>query len=146
MSGKIKPVTIGEVKEIAHLLAQKHLEWGEPVPDFDTRNPNILESCLAVPFQSFSGKYAYKEFSEKGAMLFYLMIKNHPFQNGNKRIALTTLLVFLLKNGKHLVADNTEIYNIAKWVVESNPKLKKETVAAIKKFIETYVKKSDYKL
>jgi len=140
----VKPITIGEVKEIAHVIAQKHLEWGEPVPDFETRKPNVLESCLAVPFQSFLGKDAHRGLSQKGAMLFYLMVKNHPFQNGNKRIALTTLLVFMIKNNKRVVADNTEIYNLARWVAESNPKLREETVAAIKKFIETYIKNYNF--
>ncbi len=144
MPRKIKPITIGEVKEIAHVLARKHLEWGEPIPDFNTHKSHVLESCLAVPFQTFFGKEPYQGIAGKGAMLFYLMVKNHPFQNGNKRIALTTLLVFLAKNGKWIVVDNIEVYNLAKWVAESNPKLRQETVAAIKKFIETYLTNTPY--
>ncbi len=64
------------------------------------------------------------------------MIKNHPFQNGKKRIAITTLLVFLAKNEKWIKVDNKEFYNFAKWVAESNPKLKDEVINAIKSFIE----------
>ena len=67
------------------------------------------------------------------------MIKNHPFQNGNKRIAMTALFVFLYKNKKWLKVDNQELYNFAKWVAESNPKLKEETVKAAEKFIKTYM-------
>ena len=67
------------------------------------------------------------------------MIKNHPFQNGNKRIAITTLMYFLFKNRKWLKVDNQELYNFAKWVAESNSKLKNETVKAIEKFIKTYM-------
>jgi len=139
MARKVKPITIGEVKETAHVLAQKHLSFNEPIPQFETRNPHILESCLATPFQSFGGQDLYKGLTGKAAMLFYLMIKNHPFQNGNKRVSLTSLLILLAKNNKWLKVDNTEFYNFARWVAESNPKLKDETVKAIEKFIKTYM-------
>ncbi|QQG42451.1 MAG: Fic family protein [Candidatus Giovannonibacteria bacterium] len=48
-------------------------------------NTFVLESCLATPFHSFGGKSAYKGLIGKASMLFYLLVKNHPFQNGNKR-------------------------------------------------------------
>ncbi len=137
---KIKKLTIAEVEYVAYYLAKKFMEWNEPIPDFRTRFPNILESCLATPFSSFGGKSAYQGITGKAAMLFYLMIKNHPFQNGNKRIAMTTLMYFLHKNNKWLKIDNQELYNFAKWVAESNPKVKTETVKATEKFIKTYIK------
>jgi len=136
---KIKELTIAEVEYIAFYLAKKFLEWNEPIPNFSTRFPNVLESCLITPFASFGGKTAYRGVISKSSMLFYLMIKNHPFQNGNKRIAMTTLMYFLHENGKWLKVDNQELYNFAKWVAESNPKLKMETVKAVEKFIETYI-------
>ncbi len=115
------------------------MAYHEPIPDFTTRFPNILESCLAVPFQEFGRKPFYKGIIGKGAILFYLMIKNHPFQNGNKRIAITTLFYFLYKNKKWLKVENRELYNFAVWVAESNPKLKKATVQAIEIFLNTYL-------
>lgn len=136
---KIAKITIAEVEYVAHFLAKKFLEWNEPIPNFGSRFPNILESCLATPFQTFRKRGLYKSFIEKAAILFYLMIKNHPFQNGNKRIAMTALFYFLYKNKKWLRVDNKELYNFAKWVAESNPKLKKETVKAIEKFLKTYL-------
>lgn len=135
----MKPLTVSEVEYVAFSLAKKFMEWNEPIPSFDSRFPNKLESCLVVPFQSFGGKSFYKGLIGKSAILFYLMIKNHPFQNGNKRIAMTTLFYFLYKNKKWLRVDNQELYNFAKWVSESNPKLKDETVKAIEKFIKTYM-------
>jgi len=137
---KIKKLTIAEVEYVAYYLARKFMEWNEPIPDFSTRFPNILESCLVTPFSSFGGKSAYQGITGKAAMLFYLMIKNHPFQNGNKRVAMTTLMYFLNKNKKGLKIDNQELYNFAKWVAESNPKVKTETVKATEKFIKTYIK------
>ena len=136
----MKVVTIQEVEYIAHRLAQELMAWDEPIPDFSTRFPNTLESCLSVPFQSFSGKSAYKGLVAKASILFYLMIKNHPFQNGNKRIAVTTLLFFLYKNKKWLRLDNQELYNFAVWVAQSPPRVKEATVQAIQKFIIAYLK------
>jgi len=135
----VRSINLGEVRELAFVLAKKHLEWDEPIPSFKTRNPQILESCLIVPFQVFDKKELYRGLTRKAAVLFYLMIKNHPFQNGNKRIAVTTLLVFLAKNGKWIKVDNREFYNFAKWVAESNSKLKDEVINAIKSFIEKHI-------
>jgi len=136
---KIKSITILEVEYITYILAKEMMKWNELIPDFSSRFPNILESCLIVPFQSFGGKLLYQGLIRKASVLFYLMIKNHPFKNGNKRIAMTTLFYFLYKNKKWIKVDNQELYNFAKWVAESNPKLKDETIAAIEKFIKTYM-------
>jgi len=42
-------ITIKEVEYIAFKLAQEMMAFDEPIPDFSTRYPNILESCLAFP-------------------------------------------------------------------------------------------------
>lgn len=136
---RLKPVTIVEIEYVAYSLAKKFMKWDEPIPSFGSRFPNILESCLAVPFQRFGGRTFYQGLIAKAAILFYLMIKNHPFENGNKRIAMVTLFFFLHKNKKWMRVDNQELYNFAKWVAASNPKLKNETVNAVEKFIKTYL-------
>lgn len=135
----MKLLSIAEVEYVAFYLAKEFMEWNEPIPAFESRFPNALESCLAVPFQRFGGKNLYKGLAEKAAILFYLMIKNHPFQNGNKRIAMTTLFYFLNKNKKSLKVDEQELYNFAKWVAESHSKFKDETNKAVEKFIKTYI-------
>ena len=128
-------ITVSDVEYIAFRLAKEHLSFDEPVPDFATRFPNILESCVLIPFQTFSGKALYPSLVAKASILFYLMIKNHPFQNGNKRIAITTLLVFLLLNGKWLQVDIQELYNFTVWVAQSPAGFKDQVVDAIQKFI-----------
>lgn len=67
------------------------------------------------------------------------MIKNHPFQNGNKRIAITTLFVFLHKNKKWLKVNIQELYNFTVWVASSPQKVKEETVGVIGKFLKSYL-------
>ena len=133
----MKNLTVKEVEYITFRLARKHLAFDEPIPDFTSRFPNILESCLLTPFQSLYGKRLYPTLSLRASMLFYLMIKNHPFLNGNKRIAITTLLVFLRLNGKWITVDSKKLYNFTVWVAQSPSELKDQVVCAIEQFIKT---------
>lgn len=135
----MKKISIVETEYVAYDLATKTMSWDEPIPSFETRYPDVLERCLTLPFQKYSGKDLYRGLTKKSATLFYMLIKNHPFQNGNKRIAATTLFYFLYKNKKWMKVDNQELYNFAKWVAESNAKLKDETVEATEKFIKSYI-------
>jgi death-on-curing protein len=132
-------ITVADVEYLAFRLAKEHLSFNEPIPDFSTRFPNVLESCVVTPFQRFSGKALYPSLVAKAGILFYLMIKNHPFQNGNKRIAITTLLAFLHGNGKWLEADTQELYNFTVWVAMSPAEFKEHVVAAIQKFIRNHL-------
>lgn len=132
----VKIVTIKEIKFIAYRLAKDTMGWDEPIPEFATRFPNALESCVASPFQKFSGKFLYKGLTGKASILFYLLIKNHPFQNGNKRIAVTSLLIFLYLNKKWLKATESEIYLLARWVAESPAEAKEEVINYIEKFVK----------
>lgn len=135
----MKTITIKEVEYTAFRLAKELLAYNEPIPDFATRFPNILESCLATPFQSFSRKSLYPGLVSKASILFYLLLKNHPFQNGNKRIAMTALLVFLYMNKKWIKADLQELYNFAIWIASSPPQFKEEVVKAIEKFLKSHI-------
>jgi len=131
----VKTISVEIIKYMAHTLAVKTISWNEPIPPFETRYPNVLESCIGVPFQKFERKSFYRGLVGKAAILFYLLIKNHPFQNGNKRIAVTALLVFLYLNNKWLNADKTELYNFALWVAQSPVEAKEEIIKYIEKFI-----------
>ena len=132
-------ISISDVAYLAFRLAKEHLSFDEPIPDFSTRFPNMLESCVVTPFQKFSGKDLYPSLVAKASILFYLMIKNHPFQNGNKRIAITTLLVFLHSNNKWLRADSQELYNFTVWVAQSPSEFKEQVVDAIQKFVRDHM-------
>jgi death-on-curing protein len=94
-----------------------------------------------TPFQKFSGKDLYPSLIAKASILFYLLTKNHPFQNGNKRIAVTTLLTFLYENNKWLMVDTQELYNFTVWVAQSPPTVKEHVVAAIEQFIKKHLTK-----
>jgi death-on-curing protein len=142
----IKKINIAEIEYIAHRLAQELMEYGEPIPPFDTRYPDKLESCLKTPFQTFDRKSLYKSFETKAAMLFYLMIKNHPFQNGNKRVAVLTLIYFMYENRRRLKVSNIELYEFSKKVAASEAKNKDIIVAEIRNFIVQFSEKKEENL
>jgi len=132
-------IFFADVECTAFHLAKELMSFNEPIPNFKTRFPNILESCVVTPFQMFNKKSLYKGLLGKAAMLFYLMIKNHPFQNGNKRIAIITLLVFLYKNKKWLNVDQQEFYKFAVWVAESDADKKDQVIGGIEFFLKKYL-------
>ncbi|MBI2626894.1 MAG: type II toxin-antitoxin system death-on-curing family toxin [Parcubacteria group bacterium] len=140
-----KQLTIAEVEYTAFRLAEKLMTWNEPIPNFGSRFPNILESCLAVPFASFDKTDFYRGLIGKGSVLFYLLIKNHPFQNGNKRIAIMCLLYFLYKNGSWIYISNDRLYRFAKHIAGSRPHKKEPILNHIQAFLKANVKNLNQK-
>lgn len=135
----MKELTIEHVEHIAHRLASRLMEWDEPIPDFKTRFSGRLESCLKTPLQSFAGRYLYPTLEDKASILFYLMIKNHPFQNGNKRVAVTSLLTFFFINKRWLNIPEDELYDLAVTVASSRPIMKEGIIIIIKSIIKKYL-------
>ncbi len=131
----IRELSLKEVEYLAFEMAKEIMTWNEPIPDFGTRYPNILESCIKTQFQTYGQKPLYKKLTGKGTILFYLMIKNHPFENGNKRIAIMTLLTFLFLNRKWLRVSNEQLYKFAIEVAKSESKLKDDYIQHIEAFI-----------
>jgi death-on-curing family protein len=136
----IKRIGIDHIKDVAHQLAIATMNWDEPIPAFETRFPKVLESCLSTPFQTYNRKDLYPTLEDKAAILFYLLIKNHPFQNGNKRIAVTTLMVFLLFNEKWSTIQPAKLYNLAIWVAQSDTEVRDAVIAGIRDLITKYSK------
>lgn len=134
-----RQISLTEVEYVAHRLAQELMEYNEPIPPFETRFPERLESCLRTPFQTFNNKSLYPTIERKSAMLFYLLIKNHPFQNGNKRIAVVTLLYFLSENRRWLKVSNLALYNFAKEIAMSDARKNDEAINHILIFFKKYL-------
>ncbi len=139
----IKYPTINEIQFVAHELASKLMDYNEPIPDFSTRYPDALERSLGSLQQTFNKKDLYPTLLDKASIFFYLMIKNHPFQNGNKRVAVMSLLYFLMENKKWIKVDTKVLYNFAKWVAESDANVKEAVVVAIKIFIKNNLMESE---
>lgn len=81
---------------------------------FANEKDNSFKSSIGQIYQTFGGKELYASVEEKAAMLLYLVVKNHSFSDGNKRIAAMLFLWFMEKNGilygpdkEKRIADNT---------------------------------------
>ena len=101
-----------------------------------------FESTLGSITQTFDGKDVYPSISEKAANLLYLVIKDHPFYDGNKRIGALLFVVFLTINDYHLTKNGeTKISDraltaLALLIAESDPTEKDLLVALICKLLE----------
>ena len=86
------------------------------------------------------GQDIYKCIEEKGANFLYLIVKNHVFADGNKRIAATLFIYFLnfygilYKNGKQVI-DNNTLTALTLLIAESNPKEKDVIIDLVMNFL-----------
>lgn len=76
------------------------------------RDMGLLESALEAPFQTFGGKDLYPALIQKAAKLGHSLISNHPFVDGNKRIGIHTMLVFLAINGVEIECTQKELIDV----------------------------------
>ncbi len=68
------------------------------------RDRNLLESALAQPKITVGGRFAHKSLFEKAAAYGYHLCKNHPFMDGNKRVAFVAMDLFCRRTaGKSLL-------------------------------------------
>jgi len=132
-------LSIGDIKEICFSLVQELMQFEEPIPDFSTRFPQKLESIINLPQQGFGELELYPTIFEKAACYYYFTIKNHPFVNGNKRMAIVMTYVFLRMNGYSLKAPMYKMYSFAIEIAKATKDHKKEfkeVVEFIKGFSE----------
>lgn len=110
-------------KEIDRLRIE--LDAGEL---FGNEKDSGFESALKAIFQTFNGKDLYPSIEEKAANLLYLIIKNHSFTDGNKRIGAFMFIRFLDINGLLYRANNSNLVEknalvaIALLIAQSDPK------------------------
>ena len=76
------------------------------------RDIGLLESALETPFQSYDGEELYPSIQAKAARLCYGLVKNHAMVDGNKRIGVHAMLVFLSVNGYELEYTQKELSDI----------------------------------
>jgi death-on-curing protein len=68
------------------------------------RDLGALESALAQPRATFNGTDLHSSLHAKAAALGFSLALNHPFLDGNKRVAHAAMETFLILNGSELVA------------------------------------------
>jgi prophage maintenance system killer protein len=133
---EISPLTYEEVIKIIKKLKSIHKEML-----FGLAKDSSLDSSINAIYQTFDGKDVYPSLSEKAANLLYLLTKNHPFVDGNKRIAASIFLYFLNKNQILYNAQNDKIMAdgilaaITLLVAESKPQEKDTMINIIMHYL-----------
>lgn len=102
------------LEELLH-IAERTI--GRPVP---VRDLGLLESALARPAATVFGADAYPGLERKAAALVHSLIRNHALIDGNKRLGLVALIVFLGVNGHRLRWTNDEAYGFIMAIAEGH--------------------------
>jgi death-on-curing protein len=110
-----------------HLTQTRHLTLGDLVDirdrfgahdpwRFEIVNSAGLLTALTTPFQAAFGQEAFPSVVDKAAALLFLLIANHPFRDGNKRVAGEALRLFLARNGLALDAAEADMRALTRLV------------------------------
>ena len=116
------------------------LKFNEESDLFALERNKGLSSIIDNIYQTFDNTEVYKSIEEKAANFLYLIIKNHVFIDGNKRIAATLFIYFLnyynilFKNGNRII-DNNTLTALTLLVAQSNPKEKDILIDLIMNFL-----------
>ena len=131
-------VNASDVKEIIKVI--NDLKFNESSDLFALERNEGLKAILGSIYQTFNGKDVYYSLEEKCANLLYMVVKNHVFIDGNKRIAATLFIYFLnfyhilYKEGKQVI-DNNTLASLTLLIAQSNPKEKEVLVDLITNFL-----------
>ena len=99
-----------------------------------------LKEIIGTIYNTFDGKDLYSTIEEKASNFLYLIIKNHVFIDGNKRIAATLFIYFLnyynilYKDNKQVI-DNNTLVAVTLLIAESNPKEKDILIDLVMNFL-----------
>lgn len=127
-----------EYKECVEIINK--LRFNEESKLFAIERDEGLKSIIGNIYQSFDNKEIYKSIEEKAANFLYLIVKNHVFVDGNKRIAATLFIYFLnfygiLYKENKKVIDNNTLTALTLLIAESNPKEKEVIIDLVMNFL-----------
>lgn len=133
-----KDVRVLDYKECRHVI--DGMRFGYESDLFGVEKDDSFKGTIGNIYQSFGGQEVYPSLQEKAANLLYLVVKNHSFLDGNKRIAATMFLYFLdcnkalfSKSGKAI--DDSTLVAITIMIAESKPEEKDAMVALLMNFL-----------
>lgn len=130
-----KKITYDDCKDII-----KKLRFNEESDLFAIERDNGLKSIIGNIYQTFDGNDIYNSIEEKASNFLYMIVKDHVFVDGNKRIAATLFIYFLsfygiLKIDNDQVIDNNTLTAITLLIAESSPKEKDIIIDLIMNFL-----------
>jgi len=127
-----------DYKECIKVISK--LKFNENSDLFALERNRGLESIISNIYQTFDGKDIYTSIEEKASNFLYLIVKNHVFIDGNKRIAATLFIYFLqfygiLYKGGNQIIDNNTLTALTLLIAESNPKEKNVIIDLVMNFL-----------
>ena len=134
-SSSEKQVKYGDCIEIINKL-----RFNEESDIFAIERNKGLEAIIGNIYQTFDGEDVYKSIEEKASNFLYMIVKNHVFIDGNKRIAATLFIYFLnyygiLYKDDNQVIDNNTLAALTLLIAESNPKEKEVIIDLVMNFL-----------
>ena len=123
-------LTLAEVLEIHRDQVER---YGGTV---GIRDLALLQSALAMPAATFSGKFLHADLPEMASAYLFHIVRDHPFIDGNKRTGTVAALVFLLLNGFNFKAPEMDLVKAVVAVASG-----KMTKAELTLFFRKWVKK-----
>ena len=139
----LKPKGNSSQKQIRYedcLEVINKLRFNEESDIFAIEKNKGLQSIIGNIYQTFDGNDVYKSIEEKAANFLYMIVKNHVFIDGNKRIAATLFIYFLnyydllYKENKQVI-DNNTLASLTLLIAESNPKEKEVIIDLVMNFL-----------
>ena len=130
-----KKITYDDCKDII-----KKLRFNEESDIFAIERDKGLQAIIGNIYQTFDGNDVYKSIEEKASNFLYMIVKNHVFIDGNKRIAATLFIYFLnyynilYKDDKQVI-DNNTLTALTILIAESNPKEKEVIIDLVMNFL-----------
>ena len=118
----------------------KDLRFADESSIFGVEREHGFESIVNDIYQTFGGEDLYKSVEEKACNFLYVLVKNHPFVDGNKRIAATLFIYFLnyygilYRDGVQTI-DNNTLTAVTLLIAESNPKEKQIIIDLVMNFL-----------
>ena len=112
------------------------MRFAETSDLFGNEKDNSFKSTLGAIYQPFGGKEVYPTVQEKAANLLYMLVKNHAFSDGNKRIAAALFVYFLERNNilfderGNPIIDNNTLAAVTLMIALSRPE-EKETMCVL---------------
>ncbi len=131
----LQPVVVPAYSEYLQLIEKMRTEFDSDI--FGRPKDKSFSSSIHQILQTFDGKDLYPGTEEKAAMLLYLIVKNHSFIDGNKRIAAGCFLLFLQRNNLlfktdgHPIISNEALATLTLFVASSKP----EEMETVKRLI-----------
>ena len=114
MTADIQFLSVDEVLVIHQRGISEH--GGSP----ELRDRGLLESAAAMPMARFGGQFLHEGIAGMAAAYLFHLCKNHPFVDGNKRVAVAATEVFITLNGYELAATNLELEVLTLGVADSS--------------------------